>query len=160
MALCFFNKLVHESSPFISIIKSINLFAGIYDLYEFRYMNAINPNNIFSLDENNVFTLSPILFDFHKWTAAVTTSDAATATAINIYVAMNDGPKIVGQAYCLERVLGLNDYPNYELIAMKNIDHFDIVENLSKPNYSITKRIISEAKLYATENLNAEQKKN
>lgn len=32
---------------------------------------------------------------------------------------------------------------------MENIDHFDIVENLSKADFFITKKIIDDAKLFA-----------
>lgn len=153
LAACLFDKLVQQSPSLTSIVKSLYLISGVYDVSEARYMPTVNPNNILSLDENNVLRLSPILFEFDKW-AAVATRNAATATAaataIHMFVGTNDAPKLVGQAYCLERLLAFNRYPNYDLVVMENIDHFDIVENLSKADFLITKKIIDEAKLFAS----------
>lgn len=155
LAACLFDGLVQQSPPLTSIVKSLYLISGIYDVSEVRYMPTVNPNNILSLDENNVLRLSPILFEFDKWAAAArngttstSTPTTATATSIHLFVGTNDAPKLVAQSYCLERLLAFNRYPNYELVVMENIDHFDIVENLSKADFFITKKIIDDAKLF------------
>lgn len=131
-------------------------------------MPTVNPNNILSLDENNVLRLSPILFEFDKWVTATTAAAAAsstqnatpaTATAIHLFVGTNDAPKLVGQSYCLERLLAFNRYPNYDLVLIENIDHFDIVENLSRADFLITKKIIDEAKLYTSDSPTAVHEK-
>lgn len=138
-----------------SIVKSLYLISGIYDVCEIRNMPMVNPNNILSLDENNVLRLSPILFEFDKWAAAAAIQNDAmtisTATAIHLFVAANDAPKIVGQSYCLERLLASIRYPNYHLVLVENTDHFDIAENLSKPDFFITKQIISEARSFTSQ---------
>lgn len=99
-----------------------------------------------------------MLFDFNKWTAAAkacnsndSNNEMATGTRIHLFVGANDAPKLVGQAYCLERLLAYHQYPNYHLVLMENTDHFDIVENMSKSNFLITKDIINEAKLFSTQ---------
>lgn len=109
-------------------------------------MPTVNPNNILSLDENNALRLSPMLFDFDRWAAAA--ASRSDATTIHMYVGTDDAPKLVGQAYCLERLLAHQQYPNYRLVMIENTDHFDIVENLSHADFSITKDIINEAKAF------------
>lgn len=139
LAACLFDKLVQQSSA--SIVKSLYFISGVYDVSELRYMPSVNPNNILSLDENNGLRLSPILFDLDKWTAA--------STAVRIFVASHDAPKLVGQAHCFERLLAMHRHPNHRLLQIENTDHFDIVENLSKRDFFITQQIINEAKLFA-----------
>lgn len=117
---------------------------GIYDVYEAQHLPDVNPNNVLSLNENNVLCLSPILFDFNKWTASVG-RDNATPTAIHLYVGSNDAPKLIGQGYCLASLLNYYQYPLCDLISLQNIDHFDIVENLAQSEFAITKHIIAEA---------------
>lgn len=124
---------------------------GIYDVYEAQCHQTVNPNNVLALNENNALRMSPILFDFSKWTASVT-RDNATQTAIHLYVGSNDAPKLIAQSYCLASLLNFHQYPNYDLISLQNIDHFDIVENLAQSYFTITKRIIEEAKQLAPDN--------
>lgn len=111
---------------------------------EAQFNPTVNPNNVLALNENNILRLSPILLDFNKWTAAVGDSNV-TPTGIHLYVGSNDAPKLIGQAYCLASLLNWYQYPRCDLISLQNIDHFDIVENLAHANYTITKRIITEA---------------
>lgn len=162
-----FNKLIDQTSSMISIVKSLHLISGnlyiliiyhllslfkwfvfftlgIYDVYEAQSLKVVNPNNILALNENNVLSLSPILFDFNKWIAAVKHASVAP-TAIHLYVGSNDAPKLIGQAHCLINLLNYYQYPNFDLISLQNIDHFDIVEKMAQSNFSITKRIIAEA---------------
>lgn len=148
--LCFalFDKLINELPSMISIIKSVYLFCGTYDVFEARHWPVVNPNNILSVNETNSLTLSPILYDIHKWAEVINQSNVKTPTAFHLYTVENDAPKLVGITYCMERVLGLNGYPNYDLTMVKNYDHFSIVEDLSKPDFFITKQIIAEAKSF------------
>ncbi|XP_055319834.1 kynurenine formamidase isoform X2 [Sitodiplosis mosellana] len=148
LATCLFDNLVKQSPPLTPIVKSLYLISGVYDVFELQYMPTVNPNNILSLDENNVLRLSPMLFDFDKW-AAVAAAARSDATAIHLYVGTDDAPKLVGQSYCLERLLAHHQYPNYRLVMIENTDHFDIVENLSHADFAITKDIINEAKSFS-----------
>lgn len=119
-------------------------FSGVYDVYEAQYHPTVNPNNVLALNENNVLRLSPILLDYNKWSAAVGHGNVIP-TEIHLYVGSNDAPKLIGQAYCLNSLLNWYNYPSFDLISLDNIDHFDIVENLSKSDFAITKRIIEDA---------------
>lgn len=148
LAACLFDNLVKQSPPLTPIVKSLYLISGVYDVSELRYMPTVNPNNILSLDENNVLRLSPMLFDFDKWVAAAAAA-RNDGTAIHLYVATNDAPKLIGQSYCLERLLAHHQYRNYRLVMIENVDHFNIVENLCDADFSITKDIIDEAKLFS-----------
>ncbi|XP_031622293.1 kynurenine formamidase [Contarinia nasturtii] len=147
LAACLYDNLVQQSPSLTSIVKSLYLISGVYDICELRYMPTVNPNNILSLDENNVLRLSPILFDFDKW-ITVAASEGNSVTAIHMYVGSKDAPKLVGQSYCIERILAHYLYPKFRLIMIETTDHFDIVENLSQANFLITKDIINEAKTF------------
>lgn len=148
--MALFDKLIEETPSLTSMIKSMYLFCGSYDTVEIRISPYINVNNIFALDEDGALRLSSYLYDFQKWIETVKQND--TPTALHLYSVEYDAPKLVGQTYCMERVLGLYGYPNYELQMVKESDHFQIVENLSKPDFFITKQIISEAKSFASKN--------
>lgn len=122
------------------------LILGVYDVYEAHFHSEVNPNNILALNEKDALRLSPMQFDFNRWVAAVKHENAAP-TAVHLYVGSNDAPKLIGQAYCLASLLNFYQYPSFDLISLQHIDHFDIVENMAHPEYTITKRIIAEANL-------------
>lgn len=129
-----------------SIVKSLYLISGIYDLSEARYVPTVNPNNILSLNDSNAVALSPIHFNFNRW---VTAQSDYIIPAIYFYVAANDPPKLIEQSHFMNEMLTTQYHlSKCRFILMNNYDHFDIVEELSKSEYIITRTIIDETKFF------------
>lgn len=145
--MALFDKLVQESPTMTAIIKAMYLLCGVYDVFEIQHWPVVNANGILSLNENNSLRLSPILYEINKWTETLKQSDAGVdPTAIHLYTVEYEAPKLLGQTYSMERVLALNEYPNFDLTMVKEHDHFSIAEDLSKSEFLITKQIIADAK--------------
>lgn len=145
LAVCLYNGLVQQAPLSMSIVKSLYLIAGVYDLSEIRFMPGVNPNNILSLDDRNVLKLSPIAFDYDKWTELQTN---ASTTAIHLFIGTNDAPKLIEHSHQLDKLLTTTKMPDHHLIVMNDYDHFNIVEDLSQSEFLITKMIIDEAKRF------------
>lgn len=129
----------------MSIVKSLYLISGVYDLRgEFRFMPTANPNNILSLTDDNTLELSPICFDYDKW------GKSSAMTTIHLFIGTNDAPKLIEQSHMLNEKLLATLQPNnyHRLIALQGYDHFNIVEDLAKADFTITKAIIDEAKSF------------
>lgn len=141
LALCMFDGLIQKGFTSNSIVKSLYLFGGIYDLREPRFMPSINPDNkILSLDDANTLQLSPILFDYRKWT------EIQKDIAIYLFVGTNDAPKLIEQSHQFDKLLSTNHTLKHKLFIMDGYDHFDAVEDLSKSNYFIIRMLIGELK--------------
>lgn len=141
LALCLFDGLMRKGFTSKSIVKSIYLFGGVYDLRELRFLPSINSNNkILSLDDANTSKLSPIFFDYRKW------AEIQKDIAIYLFVGTNDAPKLIEQSHQLDKLLSTNHTLKHKLVIMDDYDHFDVVEDLSKSNYFITRMLIDEAK--------------
>lgn len=141
LALCLFDGLIEKGFTFKSIVKSLYLFGGVYDLREPQFMPSINPDNkILSLDDANTSKLSPIFFDYRKWT------ESQKDIAIYLFVGTNDAPKLIEQSHQFDKLLSANHTLKHTLFIMNDYDHFDAVEDLSKSNYFITRMLIDEAK--------------
>jgi arylformamidase len=118
-------------------LNSIFLISGCYDLQDLRFTEAVNKNNILSLTDNNVQQLSPVYHSF----------DHLQSLAIQfiVYVAENDSATFKKQSQNIfEKLNESNLKVDYKLLP--ELDHFDIVENLSLDDYEITKNIISNLK--------------
>lgn len=143
LATCLYDKLVQ--SALTTIVKSLYLIAGVYDLSEIRYMPTPNPNNILSLNDANVMKLSPITFNFNEWVKVQTNT---SITAIYLFIGTNEAPKLIEQTKQMDKLLSMHQWPKLQLIEMNGYDHFNIVEDLSKPEFQIVQIIIDEAKQF------------
>lgn len=69
--------------------------------------------------------------------------------AINVYVGVHDAPKLIEHSHHLsERLAVQHGAASVRLFVMDRHDHFDIVEELAKSEYQITRAIIDEAKSF------------
>lgn len=134
-----YNHLVQIDHSNLSIIKSLHLIASVYDLNELRHSNAINPNNILSITEENWKILSPHYFSFIKWAAN-------DKLMIRLYIGDADTPKLIEQTKNIQKIFQQFNINNQSKI-LKNFDHFDIVEELSNEQHEIVIDIINESKL-------------
>lgn len=142
LAICLFNNLVQQSNALMSIVKSLYLISGVYDLREVRFMPTANPNNILSLTDDNALKLSPICFDYDKWTKS------NAMTTIHLFIGSNDAPKLIEHSNTLNELLDAHQLKNHRLLVLDGYDHFNIVEDLAKADFTITKAIIDESKLF------------
>lgn len=131
LILCMIDKLLSTSTECIRI-HSLHLISGIYDLTQLQH-TSINAENILSIDAANVDELSPLQFDYNKW------SDQQFR--VNVYVAENDSPTFIKQSLKLfNRLEGKKLNVTARLI--ENCDHFDIVEKLSEQSFEVTRDLI------------------
>lgn len=135
-----FDHLVRTAHPHVSIVRSIYLIAGVYDLSELRYSNAINPNNILSITDANCRKLSPYFFDYTAWTAIT----SGTEFIVHLYIGDSDAPNLANHTNEMHNILTRNRCAN-ELIILNDFDHFNIVEQLSNGKHEIVAAIVSEA---------------
>lgn len=125
---------VAEVGKNLNLIKNYYLISGAYDLRELR-KTSINKDNILSLTEENVESLSPLLQKYSHLKAC--------AAQIHILVAENESDEFKTQATATKKLL-----QNYNvattLAVLPGLDHFDIVENLKNKNFIITKMILND----------------
>lgn len=96
---------------------------------------SINKDNLLSITDENVESLSPLIFSYADW--------GNLEMNIKIYVAENDSPTFKQQARQLQELLGNKFQLSVEFQLIKDCDHFDIVEQLCNKTFDITKSIVS-----------------
>lgn len=137
LAMYMYNHLVQSNNPHRSIVKSLHLICGVYDVSELRYTDTANENNILQITDDNCEKLSPIFFNYTVW--------ATDDVHIHVYAAPNDCTKLIEHSRRLHETLRLNKCNN-RLVMMDGLDHFDIVEKLNDADYEINTAIVDELK--------------
>lgn len=127
------DQLLRNLSNSLNRLHSIFLISGVYALNDLRE-TSINCNNLLSLSDANVSSLSPAMFDYSGWPCNLN---------VHIFVGQNDSPTFINQSKNLHNLLRDTSklYSTYTIVP--DCDHFDLVELLSDPTYQITKSILS-----------------
>jgi len=115
------------------LLKNIYLISGVYDVSELRSTQSANGNNLLSICDDNVDTLSPLKHKYDHLHDSSITFDA--------FVGGDESPLL--QKQTREFVAHLKQaklHANFHLL--EKLDHFEIVEKLSETNYDITQTIV------------------
>lgn len=131
----FSHEMITRLGDKFKLLKKSYLISGVYDLSELRGTKAVNRDNLLSIDDGNVETLSPIKHSFDHVKCFNVSFDA--------YVGSEESPTL--QKQTREFVAHLKQaklHANFHL--MDGLDHFNIVEKLSEINYEITQAIIKD----------------
>lgn len=129
----FTNEMMTRLGDNFTLLKKIYLISGVYDVSALRGTKAVNRDNLLSIDDGNVETLSPIKHSFDNVRNFDISFDA--------YVGGDESPTL--QRQTREFVAHLKHaklQANFHL--MDGLDHFNIVEKLSEINYEITQTVI------------------
>lgn len=120
--------------PNANLIKNLFLISGIYDLRDLRKTQAVNPNNILSLDEKSAEKLSPILFEF---------CGVAAEIQICIISGEHDSGAFRQQSRNFFDKLKSNDFRvKFEMLT--GYDHFTIIEELRNDESLVMGLILKE----------------
>ncbi|XP_053672930.1 kynurenine formamidase [Anopheles nili] len=120
----------------LKLLKDVYFISGVYNVEELRYTKSVNSNNLLGINDNNARRLSPLFASFDH----LRSSDD-NGLRFHVYVAQHDSDVFREMAAKMSTHLssfGLNS--NVKILP--NLDHFDIVENLSSADYEITKVIL------------------
>ncbi|XP_049536543.1 kynurenine formamidase [Anopheles darlingi] len=118
-----------------ALLKDVYLISGVYDVQELRYTTSVNRDNLLGLNDNNVLRLSPLSMGFSHLTG-----DAA-GPRFHVYVAEHDSEVFRDMASRMNSHLESFTLP-CDLNVLPGLDHFDIVENLSKTDHPLTIAIL------------------
>lgn len=133
LTLCMIDQLLNRfEGP--SRIDSVYLISGVYDLMHLQHTTSVNENNCLSLTSDNVDQLSPLKFDYTKW--------SNQRININIYVGEYETPTFIKQS--MEMFVRFVDGFRVRLRFVLDHDHFTIVENLSQKTFELTQDILLE----------------
>uniref|UniRef100_A0A336LVA8 CSON003078 protein n=1 Tax=Culicoides sonorensis TaxID=179676 RepID=A0A336LVA8_CULSO len=123
------------------LLKQIYLISGVYDLTELRYTTAVNNNNLLGLNDSNIKEVSPLYSNYSHLK-----STNANGIQFNVYVGEYDSNTFQKQSQdiSIRLIRDINESVSYCLL--KNLDHFNIVEDLRFPDYCMTKNIIHDIK--------------
>jgi arylformamidase len=116
------------------IVKNAYLISGIYDLKELKDTKCANRDNLLSLNDLNVTSLSPINGNFHDL--------KEFSIKFSFFVGGDESPTLQQQSSDMVKHLssfGLNAI----FKTIENVDHFNIAEKLSENDYEITKSVLS-----------------
>lgn len=123
-----------------SIATDVRIFAyfvsGVYDLTELQHLKVANDNNILSLSDANVRSLSPQYFNYdHLQNRDI---------KFYVYAAEHESEKFKQQSKDFAEI-PLKDLSSVTFEIINGVDHFDIVEKLSESDYEMTKLIVNNA---------------
>ncbi|XP_035778599.1 kynurenine formamidase-like [Anopheles albimanus] len=118
-----------------ALLKDVYLISGVYDVQELRYTTSVNRDNLLGLNDNNVLRLSPLSMSYSHLTGA------AAGPRFHVYVAEHDSEVFRTMASSMKNHLESFALP-CDLNDMPGLDHFDIVENLSKTDHPLTIAIL------------------
>ncbi|EDV59082.1 kynurenine formamidase [Drosophila erecta] len=103
------------------MVWALVFLCGVYDLRELWNLESVNPKNILGLNERNLESVSPMLWEY---------TDVSVWNSTNIYVvaAEHDSTTFIEQSRHYAEVLSKKGYKaNFTLF--KGYDHFDIIED-------------------------------
>lgn len=130
---CMIDQLLRTASNSYNRLHSLFLISGVYDLRDLRE-TSINCNNMLSLSDDNVLSLSPAMFDYSGWPSNLN---------VEIFVGQNDSPTFITQSKNLHNLLQDTSKLHSTYTIVPDCDHFELVELLSSPTYQITKSILA-----------------
>jgi hypothetical protein len=116
------------------IVNNVCLISGIYDLKELQDTKCANRDNLLSLNDSNVTSLSPLNANFNDL--------KEFSMKFFLFVGGDESPTLQQQSSDMAKHLssfGLNSL----FKTIENVDHFNIVEKLSENNYEITKAVLT-----------------
>lgn len=129
----FSEEMIKRLGDKIKLVKNVYLLSGVYDVSELRSVKSANRDNLLSITDENVDSLSPIKQSFEHLKSLNITFDA--------FVGGDESPTLQRQSR--EFVAHLKQTKltaNFHL--MEGLDHFSIAEKLSEINYDITQKVI------------------
>lgn len=119
-----------------TVAQDVKLFvyyvSGVFDLHELRHLKAANENNILSLNDENVKRVSPQFHDFSHLINRNVKNFVFAGEFESEKFRQQSKDFAEGPLSCL--------HVEYEVLG--NVDHFSIVENLSQPDYELSKLIV------------------
>ncbi|GAB0100251.1 Kynurenine formamidase [Sergentomyia squamirostris] len=134
MCQCIMARFVNLTHNYL--IKDIYLLSGVYDLRDLRFTQAANKNNLLSINETNLVTLSPALYDFEH-----IPMEGLLSIRFTVIAAENDSPSFISMSEDMAEALKKgNAIVNYMLLP--NSDHFEIVEQLNDENGTLMKMML------------------
>lgn len=132
------DRLIVEAYPKIGLIRTVYPISGVFDLTELRFTDVANPNNILGLHDSNVIEYSPMFYDFSKWDSV--------PVRIKLFVGEYETPRFIQQSSDFQKQVttGCASADKCTIRLIPNYDHFNIVSDLSKAMFEITKTIIND----------------
>lgn len=125
--------LKNDKLTSLKIIKNIFLIGGIYDLTEIPF-TIHNKNNVLSLTEENITTLSPVMLDYTKWTDL--------NLDIVLFSAEYDSPTFKKQTIQMKSIWEQKYQLKCRYYLLPGCDHFDLVERILDPKFAVTQEVL------------------
>ena len=117
----------------MSLINSIYFISGVYSLLDLRHTKSVNDGNLLSITNDNVLALSPLYHDFsHLKDFNIN---------FKVFVAENDSYIFKNQSKDMHQKFEEFSLKT-SLEILEDLDHFDIVENMTEPDFIITKKLL------------------
>ena len=125
-----FNDLADEDK---NLFKGVFFLGGIFDLTDLRKTSVNDPLN---LSEKEAKDNSPLLLDTFKW------------PNIKVYTiaGADESPVFISQGIAYTEKLKQDGILQCEFKLLKDTDHFNLVEDLAKEEYQLTKYMIKAMK--------------
>ncbi|XP_033173848.1 kynurenine formamidase [Drosophila mauritiana] len=102
------------------MVWALVFLCGVYDLRELANLESVNPKNILGLNERNIESVSPMLWEYTDVTVW-------NSTKIYVVAAEHDSPTFIEQSRHYADVLRKKGY-KASFSLFKGYDHFDIIE--------------------------------
>ncbi|EDX03964.1 GD22571 [Drosophila simulans] len=102
------------------MVWALVFLCGVYDLRELSNLESVNPKNILGLNERNIESVSPMLWEYTDVTVW-------NSTKIYVVAAEHDSPTFIEQSRHYADVLRKKGY-KASFSLFKGYDHFDIIE--------------------------------
>jgi hypothetical protein len=116
------------------IVKNAYLISGIYDLKELKDTKCANRDNLLSLNDLNVTPLSFINANFHD----------LKEFSMKFFLFVGGDESLTLQQQSSDMMKHLSSFELKTFFkTIENLDHFNIVEKLSKNDYKLTKSVLS-----------------
>lgn len=102
------------------MVWALIFLCGVYDLRELSNLESVNPKNILGLNERNIESVSPMLWEYTDVTVW-------NSTKIYVVAAEHDSTTFIEQSRHYADVLRKKGY-KASFTLFKGYDHFDIIE--------------------------------
>lgn len=127
-----FKNVVGEE---FNLLKDVYLISGVYNVQELRYTNSVNRDNLLGITNSNARKLSPLYAKYDHLRSL------ADRLRFHVYAGQHDSDVFRAMSSQMNDHLasfGLKSDFN----ILPNLDHFDIVENLSNEDHPLMKAIL------------------
>lgn len=112
-------------------VRTMFFFTGVYDAREAWLLSAVNPNNIFGLDEQSAIDVSTILWSWKE------EAQQWGNTQLNVITAEHESVTFQEQSRQFAQVLENAGF-NVTFKRFEGYDHFNIITDLSEEKNEIT----------------------